>query len=92
MVQDALAWFNAAIGAIERIGLVKTLFILIALGTLIQINGILKGFNRILDTVLRHHREMIRINAKVENAKQKLAIALKGRKRKVPPAPRQPRT
>jgi hypothetical protein len=92
MGQEALAWFNAAVAAVERIGIAKTLLILTALGALIQIKTIFKGFNKILDTVLTHNREMTRINAKVENNKQKLIIALKGRKRKVPPAPRQPRT
>ena len=83
MGEEALAWFKAALESVEKIGLFRTLVILIALGCVIRIGEILRGFKDILDTVLTHYRELTRIKAKVELDKQKLAIALKGRKRKV---------
>jgi hypothetical protein len=91
MGEETLAWFKAALESVEKIGLFRTLVILIALGTLIKIKEILSGLREILDTILTHHRELTRIRAKVERDKEKLAIALKGRRRKIPPAQRHPR-
>ena len=91
MGKEALAWFEAAIAAVERIGIAKTLLILIALGAVIQVKKIANGFNKVLATILKHRQEMTRINAKVENNKQKLENALKGRKRRAPTTPRQQR-
>jgi hypothetical protein len=46
MGKETLAWFEAAIAAVERIGIAKTLLIFIALGSLFQIKQIFNGFNK----------------------------------------------
>jgi hypothetical protein len=44
--------------------------------------GMLKGFNKVLDTVLRYKNEKRRIGAQVEREQEKRRVALTARKRK----------
>lgn len=83
MWKETLPWLEAAFGAVERIGLIRTIFIILTVAVAIGIIGIFRDFNNILNTVLTHKRESERTRAKIENDKKRLEVALEGRKRKV---------
>jgi len=78
------AWLDKAIDGVERIGLIRTIFVLLTVSVAIGIVLISKDFNKILKTILMHKREDKRVVAKIENERQRLEVALKSRKRKVP--------
>ncbi|MCP1854222.1 MULTISPECIES: hypothetical protein [unclassified Bradyrhizobium] len=92
MWKETLPWLETAIGAVERIGLVRAMFIVLTVAVAIGLVAIFKDFNNILNTVLTHRRESERSRAKIENDKKRLAVALEDRKRKVSAPKRQARS
>lgn len=89
MWTETLPWLEAAIGAVQRIGLIRAVFIILTVAVAIGLVGIFKDFNNILNTILTHKRESERNRAKIENDKQRLTVALEARKRKVSSPKRQ---
>jgi hypothetical protein len=75
-------WSNV----IERIGILNTLLLIFALGFGLSFvfrgPAYLHGINAIINTVLKHRREMKRIPTKAKQKQENLRVAIETRKRK----------
>jgi hypothetical protein len=79
-------WLKSAFDAAERIGVFSVCLLVVAAGLAVGLaqpkGGMLKGFNKILDTVLKYKNEKRRIGAQVEREQEKRRVALAARKRR----------
>jgi beta-lactamase regulating signal transducer with metallopeptidase domain len=78
-------WLKEAFSAAERLGVFSICLLIVVAGFAIGLahpkGGMLKGFNKILDTIMKYKNEKRRIGAQVEREQEKRRVAIAARKR-----------